>query len=63
MGAKGDLAVVWYYEPLKLLIVLDKMVSGQKNQIAEERRELGKRTLTGYSEKPETWYIQLERRV
>lgn len=38
-----------------------KVVEGQANSIVEPIKELGNRPLQGYSDKPETWYLQLQR--
>lgn len=38
-----------------------KLVSGQKNDISSDIRRLGDRDLNGFSQKPEIWYLQLER--
>lgn len=38
-----------------------KVIEGQENAITKRMPQLGDRELQGYSERPETWYLQLQR--
>jgi hypothetical protein len=38
-----------------------KVIEGQENPIAQGMSQLGDRELKGYAERPETWYLQLQR--
>jgi hypothetical protein len=38
-----------------------KFVEGQENAITQKMSQLGDRGLKGYAERPETWYLQLQR--
>lgn len=42
-------------------LFFEKVVEGQANDIVPTMQQLGDRDLNGYTDKPETWYLQLQR--